>query len=39
MDVIPDSPPQVGAVRGGEGGHIPKSVIQQVPNVRIQSVD
>lgn len=39
MDVIPDCPFQVGAVQRGEGGHAPESVVQEVPDIWIQTVN
>lgn len=38
VDVIPDGSLQVGAVQGGQAGHAPEPVIQEVPDVRIQPV-
>lgn len=38
MDVIPDGSLQVGAVQGGQAGHAPEPLIQEVPDVRIQPV-
>lgn len=39
VDVIPDGSLQVGAVQGGQAGHAPEAVVQEVPDVRIQPVD
>lgn len=38
LSVIPDGSLQVGAVQGGQAGHAPEAVVQEVPDVRIQPV-
>lgn len=38
MDVIPDGSLQVAAVQGGQAGHAPEALIQEVPDVRVQPV-
>lgn len=38
VNVIPDGSLQVGAVQGGQAGHTPEPVVQEVPDVRIQPV-
>lgn len=39
MNIIPDGSLQVGAMQRGQGGYTSESVVQQVPDVRVQSVD